>query len=90
MSNTGTLSGGKCQTLRALKRQQLHFYFKLQSRQKLDFQMRKLQFDAAEAQTLCVCVFYLSSAAEDEDKYDRQSYGEHVDDPEPRTLLCSA
>lgn len=55
MSNTVTLSGGKCRTLRALKRQQLHFYFKLQSRQKLDFQMRKLQFDAAEAQTLCVC-----------------------------------
>lgn len=58
MSNTVTLSGGKCQTLRALKRQQLHFYFKLQSRQKLDFQMRKLQFDAAEAQTLCVSVCF--------------------------------
>lgn len=63
----------------------------LQTRQKLDFQMRKLQFDAAEAQTLCVsvCVFYLSSAAKDKDKDERQSHGEHVDDPEPRTLLCS-
>lgn len=61
----------------------------LQTRQKLDFQMRKLQFDAAEAQTLCVSVFYLSSAAEDKDKDERQSHGEHVDDPEPRTLLCS-